>query len=309
MIENTAARAGAGRPTGIAARIAEGWRDGVDPAWLEGGNPVTFELPGGTTEVVAMGEGETLVLIPPLPGYKEAWVACARLLARSFRVVSYDLRVRFDGSRRWDAMLDDLDRITAAFAPGPLALVGHSLGGAVAQQWTLAHPDRVRALVLSSSFLKVRNPIDNWYARFVEQPLLIASQRLLPERAGLGVSRIMSRHGRWVYDTRCDDRLLGLVRFCMRTCDTPTVRAMLGLAFAHDMRARAGEIRCPTLVIVGERESSFYGPAAGELVEAIPGACFERSPGVSHLHPLSSPEWLAGTITRWLRPSGRSTAS
>ena len=60
---------------------ARGWRRHADPAWLPGWEPAPFELEGGSTEVVVMGEGPTLVLLPPLPGFKESWVACAAPLA------------------------------------------------------------------------------------------------------------------------------------------------------------------------------------------------------------------------------------
>jgi len=51
----------------IGTHLPEGWRELVDPAWLEGWEPRAFEVEGGTTQVVTMGQGPPLVLVPPLP--------------------------------------------------------------------------------------------------------------------------------------------------------------------------------------------------------------------------------------------------
>lgn len=285
----------------VGARLDDGWRAVVDPAWLEGWSPRAFDLGDGTTEVVAMGEGPPLVLIPPLPGYKEAWLAVAAPLARTHRVIAFDLRCRFAAAGSWDVMLRDFERLLDAHAPGVASIAGHSLGGALAQRWALAHPERVRALVLSSTFARVRNPAGNLYGRFIEQPLLIASQRLLPAAAARTLSRSMARHGRWVYDARCDDRLLDFVRHCMRHTTAATARSAVSLAVQHDTTATVSGIRTPTLVVVGERESAFSLPAAQELARRIPGAQLRESPGASHLHPLTSPAWFVRTVSEWLR--------
>src|SRR5438093_3756490 len=78
----------------VGVGIDPGWRECVDAAWLEGWSPQTFDLGDGVTEVVTMGQGPPLVLVPPLPGLKEAWLAVAAPLARRFRVVTFDVRCR-----------------------------------------------------------------------------------------------------------------------------------------------------------------------------------------------------------------------
>lgn len=292
------------RVTSPFARLGDGWRRGVDPSWIEGWHPTPFELEGGATEVVTLGTGPALVLLPPLPGYKEGWLACAGLLARRFRVITFDLRVRFSGAPTWSALLADLERILDAFAPESAAVLGHSLGGALAQQWTLARPERVSALVLSSSFTHVWNPRGQWRSRYVAQPLVVASQRLLPRALALPLARGLAARESWVYDRSCDERLLDFVRFCIRDLPLGAGRGCLRLAFAHDTRASIHGIRCPTLVVVGEKDTAFARESAVELARAIPGARLERSPGVGHLHPLSGAPWLARTVTGFLDDRG-----
>lgn len=247
-----------------------------------------------------MGSGPAIVLLPPLPGFKESWLACARPLARDFRVVTYDLRTRFDGGARWDALVADLERVLDAFAPGAIGVVGHSLGGALAQRWALARPGRVRALVLSSSFARLFTPPGHWASRFLEQPAVLAGQRLLPPRLALAIARRLAAREAWVYDTRCDDRVLDFVRYCIRDVPVTVARDLVGLAYGHDLRTQLPGLAMPTLIVDGERESAFVHQSSEELLRLIPGATHQRSPGVAHLHPFSGAEWLVETLRRWL---------
>ncbi len=272
----------------------------MDPAWLDGWRPMPFELRDGTTEVAVVGEGPPLLLVPPLPGWKEAWLAAAARLARRFRVVTFDLRVRFAERPSWEALLEDLERIADAFAPGRAGVVGHSLGGALAQRWALRRPERVAALVLSSSFARVGSARGVWRKRYLEQPLVLATQRYLPESLAAPLARRLAARGAWVYDGRCDERLLSFVRFCIRTLDLSLARHCVTLAFAHDTAGVLPELRCPTLLVVGERETPWARAATRELERLLPGAELRVSPGVSHLHLLSASEWLAATIGKWM---------
>jgi len=283
----------------VAIRLAEGWQRHVDPSWLEGWQPRPFDLGDGTTDAVALGAGPPLLLLPPLPGFKEAWVAVAHRLARRFRVVTFDLRARFRGRASWDALVADLDRVADALAPGGAVVVGHSLGGALAQRWALARPGRVTGLVLSSSFARVGRTRGQWRKRYLEQSLVLASQRWLPEPIAAPLALRLAARGAWVYDRQCDRRILRFVRDGIRCVPIGVAWRCVRLAFAHDTRADLGRIGCPTLLIVGERETRWAREASAELARRIPGAQLRVSPEVAHLHPLSGPEWLARTVEDW----------
>lgn len=283
----------------VAIHLAGGWERRVDPTWLQGWDPRPFDLGDGTTDVVAMGEGPPLLLLPPLPGYKEAWIGAAWRLARHFRVITFDLRERFAGPPTWDALLADLGRVAAAFAPGRATVLGHSLGGALAQHWALARPERVTALVLSSSFPCVGSTRGQWAKRYIEQSLVLASQRWLPEALAAPLSRRLAARGAWVYDRQCDERILAFVRHGVRNVPLALARQRVRLAFAHDTREALPAITAPTLLIVGECETRWAREATDEMARLIPGAEVRVSPGVAHLHPLSGAAWLAETVEGW----------
>src|SRR5262245_36711624 len=239
-----------GRRTWVGARLGTGWESRVKPEWLHGWSGRSFDLEGGSTEVAILGEGEPLLLLPPLPGFKEAWLAVATRLAQRHRDVTFDLRTRFAGEPRWDTLLADLERVADAFAPGRAVVVGHSLGSALAQRWALRHPDRVRALVLSSSFARVAHRPGQLWKRFVEQPLVLAGQRLLPEALAAPLARGCARRGLWVYDEACDDAVLGFVRHGIRKLSIADARTMVRLALAHDTTRELGTVKVPTLLLV-----------------------------------------------------------
>lgn len=290
----------------VAVSLGHGWERCVDPEWLSGWAPRAFDLGDGSTEVVVMGEGPPLLLLPPLPGFKEAWLGVAWRLARRFHVITYDQRRHFAGSPSWDALLSDLERVADAFAPGRATVVGHSLGGALAQRWALARPERVAGLVLSSSFARVGSTRGHWRTRYLEQSLVLASQRWLPEGLALPLAHWLGARGRWVYDAHCDARVLAFVRHAIRSLPVAAARHSVRLAFTHDTRAELPRITCPTLLVVGERETAWARAASDELARLIPGAQAKTSPGVAHLHPLSAAAWLAEVVGEWLRGLPRS---
>lgn len=286
-------------PPDVGARLDPRWRDAAPRAWSGPWREQRFALDGGATRVVAIGEGPPLLLLPPLPGYKEAWLRVAPRLAARHRVVTWDLRMRGPGAGDWRTHLADLERVADAHAPGRALVVGHSLGGMLALQWALARPDRVGGLVLSSTFPRVRFGWEQVPQRWLAQPVVLAAQRWLPDAWSRAAARAFARRGAWVYDPCCDADVVELVRFGIRRFRLGDARTALGLAFAHDVAPRLGALRAPTLVVVGERETPWARRAAAELAAAIPGARATVLPGVAHLHPLSAPEVLGSAIEKW----------
>jgi pimeloyl-ACP methyl ester carboxylesterase len=290
----------------VSVRFDEGWRRTVPAGWTASWAPERFELEGGWTEVLAMGEGPPLLLLPPLPGYKESWIRTAPLFARRHRVVTFDLRRRFAGTPSWDQLVRDLERIADRYAPGRAAVVGHSLGGALAQRWAATHPERVGALVLSSTFERLENPPSHWWLRFGEQPLVLMTQRFLPRAMAMPIARALARRGAWVYDAHCDEAVLELVRHGIRTLPIADAMSAIRLAFAYGGNsvgstrlAGSGTQRPPTLIVVAERESAVAVRASQRLAAGL-GATLAVLPGANHLHPLSRPEAFVGIVSDWL---------
>src|SRR5262245_16461321 len=284
----------------MGARFPEGWQTRVPPEWLEGWSPRPFELEGGATEVVVAGEGPPLLLLPPLPGYKEAFLRLVPRLARRRRVVTFDLRATFSGPPSWDALVADLERVADASGPGAAVVRGHSLGSAVAMRWAPRRPERVTALVLSSPFARANAPSSISWKRWVEQPVVLTSLRWLPDAWSRSLARDYARCGVWVFDSGCQGPVLELVRHGIRHVPIGLARQCVGLAFAHDLRDLLAAVKTPTLLVLGELETAWAHAAEAEVARLMPHAERLTSPNAAHLHPLSAPDVLADRVLTWL---------
>ncbi|MES9536389.1 MULTISPECIES: alpha/beta hydrolase [unclassified Actinomadura] len=90
------------------------------------------------------GSGTPVLLLHGLGGTLLHWDAVAPLLTGAHRVVAMDLRghgLSGDGPWEWEAVLDDVQAVIDHLDLDAPVLVGHSLGGMVAVQWALRHPD------------------------------------------------------------------------------------------------------------------------------------------------------------------------
>lgn len=99
-----------------------------------------------------LGQGQPLVILHGIFGSSDNWLTQARMLSAHYHVFSLDLRnhgqspheERFD----YQVMVADLlDFLNEHQLQDPI-IVGHSMGGKVAMNFALAHPDRLQKLVV-----------------------------------------------------------------------------------------------------------------------------------------------------------------
>lgn len=172
--------------------------------------------------------------------------------------------------------------------------VGYSMGGRVALHTALLHPDKVERLVLIGATAGIddeaertaRRTSDNELADHIIRrsvPAFIDEWLAKPLFAGLSDEAAMR-------DDRLRNTASGLAS-SLRRAGTGTQEPLWG---------RLGEIRCPTLVLVGERDAKFT--ELGErLVDELPEARLVLVPGSGHSVHLEQPDATAAVIADFLR--------
>ena len=164
---------------------------------------------------------------------------------------------------------------------GPLVLLGHSLGGAVAVRCALDEPALVRGLVLCSTA-----------ARFPAADEIVEQTRLVV------AGRARRQFPRDAYSPSASRETLG--RGFMEDLKTDP-RVLLGDLEAGrewDCEAELASIEVPTLVAVGADESAPFRDGAERLAAGIPGATLEVVPDAGHFVPIEQPDALAALAAK-----------
>lgn len=151
------------------------------------------ELPGARIHYAVGGRGPTVVLVHGFPETWRVWRQVATRLADRFTVVLPDLRgvgcsspepAGYDAATR----AEDLHHLVRQVRPGPVAVVGHDLGGMVAYAWARTHRDEVTRLVVAGAGIPgfgLAELAPQHVARFAADPDGVAAETEGRERSWL----------------------------------------------------------------------------------------------------------------------------
>lgn len=208
-----------------------------------------------------------MVLVAGLGDDHTSWEEPAALLAESHRVIAFDNRgiggsPITPGPYSVKEMAEDAHELVSELGVGRVTAVGSSMGGAICQEWALAHPDAVERLVVSNSW----GERDVWFSGLMDHWI---------ELAGRGSGR---------------DLLFQLALFCFSPgyfhthpetievfLDAPVpnldgFRAAARACQGHNATDRLSAIDVPTLVLGGEHDILTRPELSERLAASIPSA-------------------------------------
>jgi 3-oxoadipate enol-lactonase len=239
-----------------------------------------------------------LVLANSLGTDARIWDAVIDRLAARYRVISYDKRGHGlsdapPGHYRLDDHVDDLEGLLLHLDIERIAVAGVSVGGLIAQGFALRHPDRLAALVLCDTALKVGDAT-MWNER-------IAAVR------GKGLAAIaepvMTRWFTERFRLERIDELTGWRNMFLRMPVDGYVGTCAALRDA-DLRDAIAAIDVPTLVVVGEQDLSTPVELVRGMAQAIAGAQFAIIPDCGHIPSIEQPQALADLMIKFLNEVG-----
>lgn len=236
--------------------------------------------------------------MPGLGGIGSFWAHQVGAFARDFRVVTHDHRGTGQSSRSRiaysvDQMADDVLRLMDALKIETAHYVGHSTGGAIGLTIAQDRPERIKRLVLSAAWAGEDNFFRRGFA--VRQELL----RIGGMQSYWRASVLMQRSPSWIHahESAITEEE---AKTMLDPPDPEILQSRIDAILRFDRRARLGEIKAPTLVVVARDDMITPPYLSEELAANIPGAELAVLHHGGHFVPLIDPAAYNQVIRRFL---------
>ncbi len=253
------------------------------------------------------GEGEPLVFVHGYTGDVSDWRFQIPEFARTHRVLVMDHR----GHGRSEApadrgaysilnMADDVEAVAAHAGFERYHLLGHSMGGAVAQEIALRRPGRLLSLTLEDTGHSFQLSRNETVAKFLAARLKMADEQGMAAIAAMPALAPAPPH---MPPERRDEETARLKRMSVDAF----IGAWQGLEAWQGTTERAASISVPTLVIYGDLDQMLID-ASKHLASVIPNAELEAIPEAAHAPQYERPELFNAALRRHLARNATAAA-
>lgn len=240
-----------------------------------------------------VGAGEPVILLHGMGGNHTRWSPAAALLARNFKIYSYDLRGHGLSEKNaaldcgMDAHVEDLAGVMDELGIDRAVIAGHSMGGMIAQQFALTYPEHVTKLVLVATTACL---MPNAVKRLIVG-LFTKLLRFIPWLPAYFVHRKVRSKPRALFpeldNPDLDFHPVSIAR---------SINAIVIL----DLRERLPQLRIPTLVISSTIDELIPPALVKSTSELIPGARFVSVENDGHYVPLEQPGPVASEVAAFV---------
>ena len=247
------------------------------------------------------GQGDVLVMIHGGMLTKEMWDGPFQELARSYKVVRYDARNHGRSrSEKGDFFhFKDLNALMDGLHIEKAVIMGLSMGGYVATDFALRHPEKVKGLILVAPGLSGYDFHGPEFEAFIESYNAAAASGDKDKIAEAFMEA-------WVYGPKrkagdlpraLRDRVRGMIKQSMETaCEEAVEYRPMPLT-----AGRLGEIKAPTLAIVGDLDMPGILEIADLLGKNLSNFEKVTIPGVAHMVSLEKPVEFDAAVRAFLK--------
>lgn len=245
-----------------------------------------------------LGGGPTVLMLHGIGGGHLAFAPQVETLACSgYRAVAWDMPGYGHSapieSYNFKGLAQSCIALIESLQCGDVTLVGHSMGGMVAQEVVARRPELVSKLVLAGTSPSFGKPDGDWQRSFV-------AQRTAPLDAGQTMAQLAALLVPEMAGPAALPEGLQLATRCMSLVNPSTYRRALEALVTFDRRANLAQIRVPTLLIAGEHDRNAPPAVMQKMAAAIPGSTYIELAGIGHLQNLEAPDKFDSLLLNFL---------
>jgi pimeloyl-ACP methyl ester carboxylesterase len=232
------------------------------------------------------GEGEPLVMVQGFGGGHEGWFFQARAFGEHFRVIVFDNRgigrtERSPKPYTIDTMAEDTIGLMDALGVARAHVLGMSLGGIVAQEVAIKHPDRVMKLVLVCTHMGEGEMSD--VRPDMLKALGMEEGSTEPNLRNVDMGDAMGTIVSLAFSKRLYRMVLvPLAKYQMKRIGPAAYLEQLEAVVGHTTAERLGQVQSRTLVITGSDDRIVSPRSSQEIARRIPDARLVMVEGGSH---------------------------
>jgi len=255
------------------------------------------------------GRGETVLLVHGITTNSFVWEEIVPRLSESFDVISIDLHgcggsdLGLDADYSIAAQAESTAEFIRTLDIGPCHLVGHDIGGGIAQILAVRHRDLLRSLTLI-------NPVG--YDFWPVQPIIAMRtpilRQLVMATLDFGMLRLIVKRALY-HRELLDDDLMACFWDQMSTGERRKAFLKLARSLNNeqllDIEDELRDLDLPTLILRGDADIYLSAKICERLREDITGSRFERIDTGGHFLQLDEPDWVADHLLGFWSESSR----
>lgn len=232
------------------------------------------------------GKGEPLIMIMGFAGGCAGWVFQRRFFKKHFRVITFDNRGvgktdKPSGPYSIRMMAEDVVSLMDYLNIERANILGVSMGGYIAQELAINHPERIMKLVLACTYAREDklggHTSDYFRGLGLEEGCPSDELKKVP------ISKVLCSELPLAFNNRLFRIFLApLMRIYAKRMATPGVASQFQAIVEHDTLDRLQNIQAPTLIIAGTRDRIIKPGSADVLAKKIPNSRLVKIDNGSH---------------------------
>jgi len=255
-------------------------------------------MSGGLPAWLAAGHGDTpLVMLHGMGSTASIWLPQLEYFARNRLAVAWTMPgygwSPAPSQLTWPMLAKSLRDMLDALGIGKAHVLGHSIGGMIAQEFYHQYPDRVKSLVLSATSAAFGSRDPAWKESFLNQRI-----DAMKPYADFAEAAPKLLDGFIRPDT--SPQLRALASLSASPIQKEAYLNAMRLLVTFDRKEDFSNISVPILLLAGEHDTQAPPKGMTRLAQANANARFEELPGLRHMANIEAPHLFNQTVESFL---------